>query len=202
MLISYTAPVGHINIGRNAATQIEQRMQFDRALVTTKLRPGKHRQTQIDGRGIQRIQGLVQLHTQRFVAIQPARLGDERPREIGEDAPVAGFVGVRQRVARNTAAKAHMIKLARCERRHTFRYRASFAPAWLRKGQTQELIPAGKALHFVIAPVTFHTATEFGPGKKIHHLSKNCSATVHAPLPSQLRSGNSVAVNSNRFRSF
>src|SRR6267378_3588135 len=78
----------------------------------------------------------------------------------------------------------------------------AFAPGELGEGQTEKLIPAGEALHFVIATVTFHAATEFHQRKKIHHLSKNRSATVHAALPSQLRSGCRVAVNSNRFRSF
>jgi hypothetical protein len=193
---------GHINIGRNAAAQIEQSMHFDRTLVTTELRPGKHRQTQIDGGGVQRIEGLVQLHAQRFVAIQQASLGDERPREIAEDAPVARFVGVRQCVARDAAAKTQMIKLGLLRAQTGFDIAQAFAPGELREGQAKKLIPAGETLHFVIAPVTFHAATEFRPGKKIHHLSKNRSATVHAALPSQLRSGSRVAVNSNRFRSF
>jgi hypothetical protein len=177
-------------------------MHFNRTLVATELRPGKHRQTQIDGGGIQRIEGLVQLHTQRLVAIQQASLGDERPREIGEDAPVARFVGVRQCVARNAAAKTQMIKLRLLRAQTGFDIAQAFAPGELGEGQTEKLIPAGEALHFVIATVTFHAATEFHQRKKIHHLSKNRSATVHAALPSQLRSGCRVAVNSNRFRSF
>jgi hypothetical protein len=109
---------------------------------------------------------------------------------------------MRQCVARNTSAKPQMIQLGLLRAQTGFDVAQTFAPGELRQGQTEKLIPAGEALRFVIAAVTFHAATEFGAGKKIHQLSKNRSATVHAALPSQLRSGHSVAVNSNRYRSF
>jgi len=111
--MSCTAPLvaGHINIGRNAAPQIEQGVYLDGAFVATELRPRKHRQTKIDGRGVQCIDCLGQLHTERFVAIKLASRCDEHPGEIGKDAPVARFVGVRQRVARDAAAKTHVIQL-------------------------------------------------------------------------------------------
>jgi hypothetical protein len=85
---------GHINIGRNAAAQIEQRVQFHRALVAAEFSPREKRQAQIDGRGVQGIHGLGQLHSERFVAVE-----------------VAMLVGVCQRVARNLPPEAHMIEL-------------------------------------------------------------------------------------------
>jgi len=145
---------GHINNGRNAAAQIEQSVHFDRVIVAPELRLGKHRQTQIDGSGVQRIDGLVQLHAKWLVAIQRASLGNEHPREIGKDGPVAGFVGVRQRVARDQAAEAPVIKPPlRAQTR--FDLAQAFAPGELRKGQTQKLVATEEALHFVIAPLAF-----------------------------------------------
>src|SRR5437879_12383825 len=48
---------GHINIGRNAAPQIQQRVQFHRALAAAKFSTREKRQTQIDGRGVTGING-------------------------------------------------------------------------------------------------------------------------------------------------
>ena len=55
---------GHINTGRNAAAQVQQGMQFDGAFLAAELRPGKQRQAQIDGGGVEGIDGLVQLHAE------------------------------------------------------------------------------------------------------------------------------------------
>jgi len=53
-----------------------------------------------------------------------------------------------------------------CERRQGFDIAQAFAPGELGEGQTEKLIPAGEALHFVIATVTFHAATEFHQRKE------------------------------------
>src|ERR1700694_4474524 len=59
-----------------------------RLTLTAKSCPGKQRQAQIDGRGIQCIQVLIQLHAQRIVSIQGARNTDENLSEVGIDSPV------------------------------------------------------------------------------------------------------------------
>jgi len=59
--------------GGDTATKIQQRMQFDRGFLSAKLRPGKKRQTQIDGSGVQRINGLFQFEAKGFVAVEIAR---------------------------------------------------------------------------------------------------------------------------------
>ena len=68
---------GHINIGRNAAPQIQQRVQLHRALAAAKLPPGEQRQAQIDGGGVEGIHGLGQLHAERFVAVEVAGGGNQ-----------------------------------------------------------------------------------------------------------------------------
>src|SRR5206468_5182087 len=55
--------VADVDEGRDVAAQIEQRVQFDRRLGRAKGCPRKHRQTQIDGRGIQRVDRLLQIDT-------------------------------------------------------------------------------------------------------------------------------------------
>ena len=53
--------VADVDEGRDVAAQIEQRVQFDRRLGRAKWRPRKHRQAQIDGRRVERVDGLLQI---------------------------------------------------------------------------------------------------------------------------------------------
>ena len=53
---------------------------------------------------------LVQFQPQIFVGVELPGLTDEDLSNLGVDAPVAFQVGVRQRVAGDVAAKAHMIE--------------------------------------------------------------------------------------------
>src|SRR5208282_3302815 len=102
---------GHIDIGRNAAAYIQQGMQLDGALAATKLRPGKQRQTQIDGGGVESIDGLGPLHSERGVAVEVASPGDQDLGEVAIDAPVADLVGIGESGARNSTSETHVIEL-------------------------------------------------------------------------------------------
>lgn len=47
--------------------QIDQRVQFDGALASAKLGPGKQRKTKIDGRGIEGVGRLIQIDGEGIV---------------------------------------------------------------------------------------------------------------------------------------
>ena len=53
--------VADMDEGRYGAAQVQQRVQLDGRLGRAKRRPGKQAQTQIDGAGVQRIDGVVQI---------------------------------------------------------------------------------------------------------------------------------------------
>ena len=53
-------------------------MQFHCAFVRSELGPGKKRQTQIDGGGVQGIGALIQFDTEGIVGVEAARLADEK----------------------------------------------------------------------------------------------------------------------------
>ena len=86
----------------DVAVQVEQRVHFDGGFVLSELRPRKQRQAQIDGGGIQRIQTLVEIHTDRIDADQD--LG-----EVGKDTPVPRLISVGQCGARHFALEAHVV---------------------------------------------------------------------------------------------
>ena len=68
------------------------------ALVDRKV-PREQRQAQIDGRGIERVDGLLEVDAKRFVEVEPTRDPDQVLGKLGIDTPVARFVGIGQRAA-------------------------------------------------------------------------------------------------------
>src|SRR5208283_2220328 len=56
--------VGDVNKAGNCTAQVEQRMQLHRRFGGAKRGPRKHRQAQIDGRGIERVNRVVEFHTE------------------------------------------------------------------------------------------------------------------------------------------
>ena len=79
---------------------------------------------------------------------------NEYLREVGVDAPVVCFIGVSQGRTRHPAAKSHVIELAANRPETDFDVTKTLAERQLRKGQTKELIKAGKSAEFVIAVIT------------------------------------------------
>lgn len=67
--------VRDMNEGRDVAAQIEQRMQLDRSLGGAERCPRKQRQTQVDSRGIQGVDGVVQVDAETVVAMELAHAG-------------------------------------------------------------------------------------------------------------------------------
>ena len=53
---------------RDIAAQIQHRVQFDRRLGGLEWRPRKQREAQIDGGGVERIGGAVELGAERLLA--------------------------------------------------------------------------------------------------------------------------------------
>src|SRR5256886_9283141 len=72
-------------------------------VCSSDLSPGEKRQAQIDGRGVQGIHRLGQLHSERLVAVEVASGGNQNLSEIGVDPPVAVLVGVGQRSEEHTS---------------------------------------------------------------------------------------------------
>ena len=54
---------------RDVASQIQQRMEFNRSFRFTKIGPREHRKTKIDNGGVQRIDRFIQLNPEVFIGI-------------------------------------------------------------------------------------------------------------------------------------
>ena len=93
----------------DVAVQVEQRVHFDDGFVLSELRPRKQRQAQIDGGGIQRIQTLVEIHTDGIGSAEGSRDADQDLGEVGKDTPVTRLISVGQCGARHLALEAHVV---------------------------------------------------------------------------------------------
>ena len=61
---------------RDAATEIKEGVQFDSGFASAKLGPGKESEAEIDGGGIECIDGLAQCESERLVDIERAGLSN------------------------------------------------------------------------------------------------------------------------------
>ena len=95
------------------------------------------------------------------------------------------FVGVRQRIARDWAPKAHVIQLGLLGAQTGFDIAKTFAVSELGKAQRKELIPAGKIFDVAIAVIAIDANLKLMRGEEIHELRKDSSAKIHRVPPEQ-----------------
>jgi hypothetical protein len=159
-------------------------MQLDGALAATKLRPGKQRQTQVDGGGVEGVDGLGQFHSERFVAIEVARYADEYLGEVAIDSPVASLVGIGERGARNSTSETHVIELRLLSAQTGLDIAETGASGELSKNQTEELIPTRETLDVTVALVAIDAKLKLVARNELQELSENRLTDVHR-LPPQ-----------------
>ena len=87
-------------------------MHFDCGFVTAEFRPWEQGKAKVDRGGVERVQGLIQIHGDRIIPVERSRDANESLSEIREDTPVMSFVGVGQIAAGDLPAKAHVIEFA------------------------------------------------------------------------------------------
>ena len=163
----------------NVAAEIEERMKFDGGLAAAKVGPGKERQAQVDGGGVERVDGVVQSDAERLVGIQRPGLGDEDVSEVVIDAPVVDAVGVGQRAPRNGTAEAGVIALASGRVQAGDDVAEALAERELGEGKCEELIAAGEAAGPVMPAVASDAVVEVVPRQVVHQLGKHEVAGEH-----------------------
>lgn len=164
------------------------------------MRPGKERQTQIDGSGIERVDGRVQVQPQIFGGIQGARPRDESLGEVGVDPPIALLVGRGERGTFDTVAEAAVIEFVALRGQAHLDVAQAVAGGQLRKGHCQELLPTRQPPHAAIAIVTRHAALELLVRHKLEDLCEDGLPLVHPASPPQKRRRQHAAAPSNRSR--
>lgn len=172
--------VADVNECGDGAAQVQQGVQFDSRLVRAKRCPRINRQAQVYRRGIEGVDGCIQVDRHRLFGVQRARHGDQVLRKVGVDLPRPGCIGVGQSVARNgLAAQTHVIQTLGLSTQIDLDVAQRLAVGQLSKGHGQELVHASEILDLVIAAVSGHASTESAQGQKRHELRENKLALVH-----------------------
>src|SRR5450759_3021498 len=173
-------PVGNVDKTGDVAAQVEQRVQLVRSLATAESGPRKKLQTEIDGRRIERVNGLGKHRTQGFVRVKFPRLADQHLGEVGVDAPIVDAIGVGQRAARDCPSKSGMVKFAGNGAQAGFDVAQAFAERELCEGQTKKLLAAREAAQATIAVVATNAGVEFVSRHEVHQLGEHQRTGVHA----------------------
>jgi len=160
---------------------------FTAAFGGAEMRPGEHRQTQVDGRRVQRIDGVRQFQPQVFVCIELPRLVDQPLREVGVDAPIARLVGIGQRRTANRFAQAHVVELASLRRQACFDIAQTLPVGQLGKSHHAKLFGTGQRAYATVAAVALNVTSEGRPGQKVHELGEQGLAGVHGSLREETR---------------
>ena len=192
--------VADVNECGDGAAQVQKCVPFDSRLVRAKRCPRINRQAQVYRRGIEGVDGCIQVDRQRVFGIQGARHGNQVLRKVGVDLPRPSCIGIGQGVARNgLAAQTHVIQPLGLGTQIDFDVAQRLAVGQLSKGHGQELIHAGEILDLVIASVSGHTSAKSAQWQKCHELRENKLALVHGgPLRDDAKDHKSWNRSSNR----
>src|SRR5262245_45478568 len=169
---------------RNRAVGLDHSMKLDRPLCFSELCPGKHRQTQIYSRCIQRVCGCFQVGTKLCVGIQRTSDVDESPSKVRVDSPISTFVGIGQRGPSDWSTESAMIQLMTLRTQTHFYISQTFPICELSEGHSKKLIPTSEALGVSVAIVASNATTELVVRKKLHELSEYSLSLVHRSPPS------------------
>jgi len=156
--------MGNNGEGGNTSSKVQQRMQFHGAFVNSELGPGKKREAEIDGGGVQGIGGLIQFDTEGIGGVEVARLADENLCKGGVDSPISDLVGMSQRIARNVPSETHVIEFPLSRTEASFDVPEAFPIGHLSEGHAEKLVPARKVFDLEVAVVSPNAFLEFVDG--------------------------------------
>ena len=154
-------------------------MQFDSGLVTAKLGPREKREAEIYGGGVQCISILFQFDSKGFVGVKSQSLLNQHLSKVGEDAPVAFFVGVGQGAASDRMAQTAVVEFGADSMEASGDVAQTLAIGELGKSHGQKLFVSGERAHATVAAVASDTLVQFVLGQLVHELSKHGSSFVH-----------------------
>lgn len=167
---------------RDIPSQVDKRVEFDSTLSLSELRPREQRQAQIDGRRIERIRRLLQVHTEVVSGIQFSGDANENLREVGINAPVSFFVCVGEGASRYLGSDSRMVKFGLHGAETSFDVSQALAVRQLSEGHAEKLIATGKVLDPVVALVSVDTGQESPHGHVLDDLREDNLSAVHRLL--------------------
>src|SRR5467141_2260557 len=150
------------------ATSRPSRMSRDGCLGRAEDSPRKYRQTQIDGRGVECVDGFLEIDAEGLLRIQRPGDTDQALGKIGIDAPVADSVGIGQRIASHCRTNPEMIELGTLRAQAYFDVSKALPKGQLCERHAKELIQTREGFHFERAPIAGDATAEGGQRKMLH----------------------------------
>src|SRR5258707_13693384 len=162
--------VSNLNESGDGASYVEQGVHLHGAFSGSKPGPRNQRQAEVDGRGIQCVDGVVEIDSDGVLHIHWPSQMDQHLSEIGEDPPVMSLIGIGKSGAGNLATEAYVIELAAHGTKACFNVAQTLTVSQLGESESKELIPARKSAEFIIAIITSYAFLELIGGKGVHQL--------------------------------
>ena len=172
---------------RDISTQVDERMKFDGGLVASESSPGEQRQAEIDGRGIERIGGMLELNAEAVVLVQVACPGDQDLGEVRVDPPVAVLVGIGEGAPSDDATKARVVKFLSEGVEASFDVSQALAIGQLSEGHAEKLIEAREFASPPIAVIASDATVELVSWDGVDQLREDVSIVEHERSPDALR---------------
>jgi len=163
------------------AGQVELSVQFDGCFGAPEMCPWKHRQAKVDGRGIDRVNHLVDIQPVGVFGIQSSCLANENLSERFVNAPVPMLVGVGQVGPRDVPANAHCVEMG-ATAKAGFDVPQALPEGDLSKGHCEKLIADRHTFAGPVHRVQSHAAVELLSVNKIGDLRENQASGVHSLL--------------------
>jgi len=170
---------GDVDAGRDRASQIELGMHLDPSFGASKIGPWEETQREIDGRGIQSVNRVLQFQSEILSGVEDTRLAHESFGKILPESVVSLLVGIGQGGLGNSFSKTKMVE-GFAPGVETGGYVAqSFPPGQLRKSHTDQLLSATEMPNFALRVVALDQTGESLPVDQIEDLGEDVAAGVH-----------------------
>jgi hypothetical protein len=154
------------------SAQVEQRVHFDRRFCRTEIRPGKQRQTQIDGCAVERINRVGEIKANIVFDIKFACALDQNGGQIRPHTPIAQLVGVSQSRLCDGLAQSHAVQFCGLSAETGLDVAQALAIGDLRKSHNAEMFRAPKRSDADVAAILPDNAIKTRPWNEIHDLRK------------------------------
>ena len=171
---------GNVDACRNRPTQVDLGVDFDARLGLPKVGPWEQSQRQVDSRGIQGADRIVQIQTEVLSGIQRPRFAHQTLGEILPDAPVSALVGVGESRFGNWFAETKMIKCFGPSVEAGRNIAQPVPGGHLSENHTGELLPKSKMTDSECGLVTLYYAVERLTMNEVENLRENKAAGVHS----------------------
>ena len=175
--------------GWNRPAQIDLSMKLDARLGLTEIGPREKRQRQVDGRGVERVDRVVQIQTKILARIERSGLFYQTLGKILPDSPISCFVGIGESGFCNKFGEPEVIECFGTGVEASSDVAQSISGSHLRENHAGELLSESKMADRDCGLVTLDYAVERLAVDQVENLGENEAAGVHGrklwKMPSQ-----------------